>query len=64
MTSMEIRTLLQSSLPEAVTHPALQRVAERLRSESTVLATYSRMHHRHNKSMAPHDEPKPRKGSK
>ena len=55
LTARTIAEELQGVKASDITHPALRRLRERMDEEkaagSLVLGIYSRMHHRHNKSL-------------
>lgn len=57
LTARTIAEELQSVNAADIAHPALRRLRERMDEEkangSLVLGIYSRMHHRHNKSLPP-----------
>lgn len=53
ITAREIAEEVQKLKPEEIAHPALRRLAEKMRSEPVILGIYSRMHHRHSRSPKP-----------
>lgn len=57
LTAKQIAEYLQSVKAEDIVHPALRRLRERMDEEQAngdpILGIYSRMHHRHLKSLPP-----------
>lgn len=50
ITIKEIKEVFEQLSTEDIKHPALKRVAERIKSEPIISHIYSRMHHRHSRS--------------